>query len=166
MRAYFFGNMYLSSIQQGIQAAHVTADLMMKYVTVSEDYELSSDPRRIMAWEWAESYKTMILLNAGYGENIHNLVDFFQSTENLYPWSSFSESEEALDGATTSVGIILPEKIYEGANLLRTSLSAPAVLREEGHLLLNAGTEKAKTEYYSKWEADLMDKLTTFGLAK
>lgn len=30
-RAYFFGNMYLSQIQQGIQAAHVVAEMSMAY---------------------------------------------------------------------------------------------------------------------------------------
>ena len=32
MRAYYFGNMYLSSIQQGIQAAHATHELFNKYM--------------------------------------------------------------------------------------------------------------------------------------
>ena len=31
MRAYFFGNMYLSSIQQGIQAAHCLGEMFLKY---------------------------------------------------------------------------------------------------------------------------------------
>ena len=58
MRAYFFGNLYMSSIQQGIQAAHAVADMFIKY---SNENEPNYHPLR----EWATDHKTMILLNAG-----------------------------------------------------------------------------------------------------
>ena len=105
MRAYYFGNMYLSSIQQGIQSAHVTAEIMLKYVTVTGSYEITDDPKRIMAWDWAKNHKTMILLNGGYSENIHNLIEFFDTRENPYPWADFYEGQDALDGALTCAGI-------------------------------------------------------------
>ena len=166
MRAYYFGNMYLSSIQQGIQAAHVTAEILLKYVTITEDYEITGDSKRIMAWQWAKDHKTMVLLNAGYGENIRDLVAFFDDFENPYPWADFHEGEDALDGALTCAGIILPEKIYEGSRELRSNPAAPTMLMEEGCLTLYAGTPDEDEVYYSKWEAELMGKLNTFGLAK
>ena len=166
MRAYYFGNMYLSSIQQGIQAAHVTAEMLLKYVTITEDYEVTANPKRIMAWQWARDHKTMVLLNGGYGETIRNLIEFFDDIENPYPWAEFYEGEDALDGALTDVGIILPEKIYAGSSELRSNPAAPQLLLEEGCLGLFTGTPEARTEEYSRWEAQLMGKLNTFGLAK
>ena len=54
-RAYFLGNMYLSQIQQGIQAAHVTSELFSSY---TDELSVESD----ILCKWAESHKTMILL--------------------------------------------------------------------------------------------------------
>ena len=48
MRAYFWGNMYLSSIQQGIQAAHVVTEMFAKYV--DNEFRAERDLR-----EWAAS---------------------------------------------------------------------------------------------------------------
>jgi len=159
MRAYFFGNMYLSSIQQGIQAAHVITNIFTKY-------DPGVDKEADILYEWALEHETMVLLNAGYSENIRDLLSFFDDPENPYPWSEFHEGEDALDCALTDVGIILPEKIYEGAKELRANPCAPTTLIEEGKLHLFTGTTGAHTEEYTKWEAYLMNKLNTFGLAK
>ena len=177
MRAYFFGNMYLSSIQQGIQAAHVTHELFTKYTTVSEDYELNSDPARIILFNWARHHKTMILLNAGYGENIHNLVQMFSDETNPYPWTQFHEEQASLDGAITSIGIVLPEKIYQMAAAIRqyrAPRNAPTLadrIMMDGQILvtpdddINYPTEEPVTLQYSKFEYDLMLELNKYGLA-
>lgn len=162
MRAYFFGNMYLSSIQQGIQAAHVIAEMSVKYYGAMD----GGDSTGNSFYEWASFHKTMILLNGGYSKTIRELVTFFDHAENPYPWEQFHEGEDALDSALTSVGIILPEKIYEGASQLRSNPAAPATLIEEGCLCLYADTDAAIVQDYSRWEAQLMGKLNTFGLAK
>jgi len=161
MRAYYFGNMYLSSIQQGIQAAHVTAEMFTKYLTPASGQE-----KHELLIDWASSHKTMVLLNAGYGENIRDLIRFFNDYENPFPWAEFYEGEDALDGALTCIGIILPEKIYEGSKELRSNPAAPTTLIEEGLLSILNGTPNQKIVHYSKWEAELMGKLNTFGLAK
>ena len=163
MRAYFFGNMYLRSIHQGIQAAHVTSELFNKYGG-------SKSSKRNALSEWAEDHKTMILLNAGYGENIHALSDRFRSTENPYPWANFYEAKESLDGAITCVGIVLPEKIYESAAFLR---SLPYKKRAEEmehtattgvlHRTTNDGT--IITEFLSKWEFKFVQELNNYGMA-
>ena len=82
MRAYFFGNMYLSSIQQGIQAAHVVGELFTSY---SESRTNAMSEGGKLLWEWACDHKTMILLNGGYSENIHRLCEFFDDYQNTYP---------------------------------------------------------------------------------
>ncbi len=107
MRFYAFGNMYLSSIQQGIQAAHVIGNMAVKYTKNS------------MFHTWARDHKTIILLNGGMGLNLAMLVNHLQDDDNPYEWAYFCESTDALDGALTSVGIILPEEVYEQAAEMR-----------------------------------------------
>ena len=149
MRYYTFSNMYLSSLQVGLQSAHALAEIFLKHY---------GDP---ILMEWANDHKTMILLNAGYGENIHSLCNFFNHSENPFPWAPFYESEEALDGAITTVGIVLPAKIYEMAAMIRDRNLPEANL----DTLKVTGEWKEAGWYFSKWEVQLIEKLNTFGMA-
>ena len=157
MRAYFFGNMYLSSIQQGIQAAHVVADMFIKYPmeTVEEEEGI--------LYDWASVHKTMILLNGGYSENLHDLVGFFDHDNNPYPTAFFNESIAALDGAITSVGIILPEKIYKAAAKIRSGLNVrqKTTWKKYNEIVMN----NRRVEY-TNWEVELINKLNTFDMAR
>jgi len=101
--------MYLSSIQQGIQAAHVIGNMSAKYRNADSDYT-----------KWANDHKTIILLNGGMSCNLHSIVEHFMEDDNPYDWSCFTESQEALDGTITSVGIILPDDAYLTATKMRT----------------------------------------------
>lgn len=134
MRAYFFGNMYLSSIQQGIQAGHVIGEMAVQY---DKDGDFGT---------WAEFHKTMILLNGGYASNLESIAEHFSSSDNPFEWGVFRESEEALNSAITSVGIILPENIYSNASYLRTG----------GAMALNS---------IPNWEIKLYDILNSCRLA-
>ena len=109
MRAYFFGNFYLSSIQQGIQAGHVIGNMSILYGKGS------------MYHEWAAEHKTIILLNGGMHSDLRKIWNHFEKKQNPYDWAYFTESFEALNGALTSVGIILPEEVYTEAALRRSS---------------------------------------------
>ena len=148
MRAYFFGNMYLSSIQQGIQAAHVTAELFMK---------AHSEDGNMYLIDWANNHKTMILLNAGYSEELRRLIEFFDTTDNPYPWAYFNEGQDALDGALTCVGIVLPEKVYELSSYLRM----PPDVGSEGW----EEYQRYKSTV-SPYELFLAERLTEYGLAR
>ena len=159
MRAYYFGNMYLSSIQQGIQAAHVTAELFSHYPRYSDQGDVE---KQEMLYEWAQNHKTMILLNAGYGEEIHSLRQMFMVPDNPYPWAAFAESPEALDGALTSIGIILPERIYETAAVCRQKRIDPLYLAAPTPL---PGCEDLPSDLTS-WEIDLIARLGNYGLAR
>lgn len=154
MRAYFFGNMYLSSIQQGIQSAHVVSELFIKY----------SDPNKPNyhpLHEWANNHKTMVLLNAGYSEELRSLHKFFNESDNPYPWAQFHESKQALDSAFTCIGIILPKRIYNTSKVCREKRWNLFLLKF-GVLgkLLGLSTN------LSTWEAELINKLNKYGLAK
>jgi hypothetical protein len=154
VRAYFFGNMYLSSIQQGIQAAHVIAELFMKYENCLKE---------TIVKDWAVNHKTIILLNGGYASNIQDLINFFtiedfyygnpirvENPDNPYPWAYFCEEEASLNHSLTSVGIILPSCIYNTA----------ADLRENGKLKMPIPFT------LNKWELELVERLITYGMAK
>lgn len=109
LRLYTFVNFYLSSIQQGIQSAHVTHSLFVKYPS----HEANS-----ILWDWAISAKTMIVLNGGAFEDItraFQLVNESNLTHNsvALPFEFFCEDGPSLGGIMTSFGIVLPPQIYD-----------------------------------------------------
>ena len=169
MRAYFFGNMYLSSIQQGIQAGHCIADMFIRYTN-----GLKPGSKDQMLYEWAEEHKTMILLNGGYDSTIHDLTTFFENINNPFPWVDFYESADAMNGLQTTVGIILPEHIYEGAAIVRKCRrgwdEVTQVLHDDGTRTIlqptTAMVADARYWEYSAWEVELIDRLNSFGLAR
>jgi len=99
--------MYLAGVQAGVQTNHVQEKLAIKYADQKED-----DYTRETYAEWAMNYKTIIRLDGGMHSNLVELKSLLESPDNCYPWSYFNESEEALAGAMTNVGIILPFYIY------------------------------------------------------
>ncbi len=162
MRAYYFGNMYLSSIQQGIQAAHVTHELFLKH-TVHSKYtsDIIGDRQRDMLYDWARNHKTMILLNGGYADNLRELIQLFHNRTNPYPWAFFNEGQDSLDGALTCVGIVLPEKIYAASAAFRADPALVDGVREGGYYY----NELAERTELTKWEFELCQELNNYGLA-
>ena len=158
MRAYFFGNMYLSSIQQGIQAAHVTAELFHKY-QVGPGATRTLAHIRLM--DWARDHKTMVLLNAGYSSELWLLRNSFGPDDNPYPWAYFQESIEALDGTFTSIGIVLPERVYETAKYCRESGMPPDVFQNG----IVGDSHRMPTDL-SDWECELINRLNNYQLAR
>lgn len=121
LRAYFFGNMYIAPIQHGIQAAHVVTKL---FATYGRDYE--SDAADVL-YDWADLGVTKILLNGGYQSNletVHTIFDIIAPKLGL-PFAKFHEEEAALNGALTSVGIVVPEEVYCPAELEVFSWTQP-----------------------------------------
>jgi len=168
MRAYFFGNLYLSSIQQGIQASHTVVEMFNKYLPSNFEHsgECCFEPNKqaIALSDWATNHKTMILLNGGYSIAILNLLEFFSESQNPYPWSEFRESEEALDGALTCIGIILPEKIYDTAKEIRDN-NGLGLTEIQNYGTYHQAPGSLPVEI-TKWEFELIKKLNTFGMAK
>jgi hypothetical protein len=104
MRFYAAGNMYLSSIQQGIQAFHCLGEMVSH-----RGAEVA------MVDEWLHNHKTLVCLNGG---NNATLTEFYNLIVDnpLYPVAKFHEDEQSMGGMLTCVGIIVPERIY-AANL-------------------------------------------------
>ena len=112
MRCYHFGNFYLSSIQQGIQAAHAQMELFVKYqdtgINYVEDYQPTIDEIEYQQkvddlYDWAENHKTMVCLNGGALEDLKNIEELMLNPENKFPWSKFYEDESSLGGILTNI---------------------------------------------------------------
>jgi len=158
MRFYAFGNYYLSSIQQGIQAAHCAVDMFIKYKPRKHCSELGQ------VEDWAENHKTMVLLNGGNQRDLIELVDFFSCVpENSFAWGFFREDCQSLNEAFTCVGIILPERIYESASLLRNKVFIHK--DDNGNTWVNDAVNNCDHNL-SPWELELCERLNSCGLAK
>ena len=110
LRAYFFQNMYLTGVQAGIQSQHTTVEMFLKY-----DYHPGPGA---MLYDWACNHKTTIVLNGGHTSDLWRIHGLLKDKDNPYPWAHFCESEEALQGCITNVGIILPGRVYDYKNQL------------------------------------------------
>lgn len=107
MRCYHFCNMYLGGLQAGLQSAHTQHELALKY--------LAGDRTGTAACgylEWAQLHKTVILLNGGMAKQLLELEAFLTENDHGYAWASFREEQDAINGAITNVGIVLPERMY------------------------------------------------------
>lgn len=91
--------MYLSSIQHGIQSLHCLQEINNKY----------QNENRYLT-DWAEHYKTAIVLNGGTSEQMTAIKQLLEHSSNEFPWGYFNEP--SINNALTCVGIILPEYIY------------------------------------------------------
>lgn len=157
MRYYGFGNYYLSSIQQGIQAAHCIADILVKYPT---DVHQSISSRN-----WAINHKTIILLNGGNKQSLFELSTFLDSPHNPYPWGSFHEDQQSLNECLTHVGIILPESVYSAAELIRKRIVMLTQHDDNYKLFYKEYPQPAYEDEFSNWELQLILKLNGCGLA-
>jgi hypothetical protein len=166
MRFYGFGNYYLSSLQQSLQAAHVISDISIQSYDSSRQREPGDDnvqDARDFAnfeqyYEWARDHKTIVLLNGGNSKDLQELFDFIKAGDHEYPFAKFHEDEQSLGGALTSVGIILPAEIYDTAADDRRlgGMYDPrgSTIRRQGRPRLN------------DWQEELVVRLNRYGLAK
>lgn len=107
-RGYFFGNMYLSPIAHGIQAAHVVTKLFVKYPWSYNDLNSTIYECDVL-YAWGDEHVTKILLNGGYQSNLQTIYDIFEIVCPVLklPYAKFHEEVDALNGALTSVGVIV-----------------------------------------------------------
>lgn len=107
MRLYTFCNYYLSSIQQGIQSAHIIGEMFAGGVDMG--------PATLtVLYDWAKNHKTMVVLNGGNSADLTDLKYKLSAiADRLYlPCASFREDGQSLNNALTCVGVVVPENIY------------------------------------------------------
>jgi len=171
LRCYTFTDFMLSPIQQGIQSGHASMELVSKYLLVTGWQNGYAET----VAEWAQSHKTIVCLNGGAYADVCDWLTFFEMHENPYPFAGFSE-EAAQGGNLTSVAVILPTRIFEGASLLRQAKYKDDVHVTWDHMqkelrlgwTVDDGTPlgERRTETYSEWERDLMNRLNGCQLAR
>lgn len=104
LRLYCFVNsLYLSSLQKGLQTAHVVSEMHAKYGTKSEILN-----------QWASKHKTIIILDGTNHDTIKKISDAIEIAGKSFrvPYATFQEDEASLNCACTATGIILPEFLY------------------------------------------------------
>lgn len=180
MRIYCFGNFYLSSIQQGIQALHVLGEMVNKYsiCTVAHDDHNEKvfngdSPQATMLADFLVNHKTAILLNGGAQKELDVLYGFFNSglllEKNEFPFAYFREEEDALDSALTCVGIVIPFRIYELTDRLKKDSDKLIQFRIEEQLnrrgFASYDFDNPNCTINNRWEYELAQLLGTYRLA-
>lgn len=132
MRLYTMTHFMLSPMAKGIQATHSTVNLFKKYTpNPSNNDEVavieSMDPCD-MLWDWSINHETMISLNGGVTPDMNEMVEFLEYNTCPYPWAYFRE-DESLGELVTSISIVLPERLYNVAYLIKTKVIAFEVNR-------------------------------------
>lgn len=122
-RLYTFINFYLSSIQQGIQSAHIVSDMMVKYRYKSDpDGWVNWAASYNALWQWAEKDKTIIVLNGGTSFDIRQTyIDVKNLSANCksfaIPFAFFQEDHNALgiyeNGVVTGFGMVVPQQMWD-----------------------------------------------------
>lgn len=102
---YCVVNQYIAGIHAGIQSAHAISEMFL-------DYSKRRNNAGNLLWDWADRDKTVIVLNGGYQSSLQDLCQKLKPLSGTYPWASFCEEQEALNGAMTAVAVVLPEYMY------------------------------------------------------
>jgi hypothetical protein len=147
------------SLQQGVQAAHAVVELVTDPKTRDNE----------MVLEWSRGHKTLIFLNAGIVSDLRAIIEQFSDKRNPYPWATFTESQDFLAGITTSVAIVLPERIFKLGPTLNTGKLSTSYDKIMGvHRVLLSGKEPGDVyvEEYSEWEWGLIERLAASSLAR
>ena len=169
LRCYTFTHFIVSSIQQGIQSGHASMELVNKYM-VREGW-INGFAEQVT--DWIENHKTIICLNGGNSASLKDLLDFLFNPQNPFPVTSFYEDEDTAEGLMTSVSIILPARIFDTAQLMRSrtlpdgvSYTHDKLLNEHRFSFSYVEGGVGRTETYSEWEYELMGRLNSTGLAR
>jgi len=171
LRFYSFTNWMLRPIQQGIQPGHAAVDLFVKYSLYGKTTaDIIGERQREMLYDWATNWKTFICLNGGNNESVEEIYAFLHDEQNPYPYAPFHEDEASAAGMMTTVGIVLPERIFSTASLLRRRELPAGVCYTydrllEVHRFTFEEEGEIRVDEFSEWEFELMQLLNKFSLA-
>lgn len=119
-RSYHLGNYYMSSIQQGIQAAHAQMELFNKYGSIKIKSPTKDHMQKLgYLYTWSINHKTMICLNGGANKELNQAWEIVDNENNPYPYSVFTESKDAMNGMLTNVCFVIPSRIFQTSSFLR-----------------------------------------------
>lgn len=120
LRTYSFNNFYLKGIHAGIQSAHSHDELTVKYLhPIITGLKKKCEKSKLLV-DCQSRHKTIVVLNGGMQSNLLELLAFLQEHESelKFPFAEFYESKDALNGALTSISIVLPESIFKYSRII------------------------------------------------
>lgn len=154
MRCYHLNNFYLSGIHAGIQTAHAQHELAMKYV---HPLDCSDNTEAADSYvNWAVNHKTIIVLNAGMQSALIEWEEFLQSGDHPYAWASFREAEDALNGALTNIGLVLPAKMYSMSRDILKAVASMGHRPPVGYVVAAVDTPTMKVDVFQAAEGSVL----------
>jgi hypothetical protein len=164
MRAYFFNNMYLNGIHNGIQAGHALDQLWSSLTEAKGKRTKSAEAKFAMLREFSREHKTWIILKSGDSNALFDLYKFMAG-QKTYPFTMFQEP--GLNHAPTSVVVILPERMYDDVSTAvgRAALKAEGMIH---HWLTQVPPEllaEVESRKYTLWEVEFLKRKALCGLA-
>jgi hypothetical protein len=115
-----------------------------------------------MLEQFSENDKTFILLSGGEHQDLVNLIRFFDTDENFYPWHYFTEP--GLNNAVTAICIVIPELLYDEKS---TNLGRKLLADSEGKLQekLDIAQYQDEGRPFTSWELEFLKKRVVCRLA-
>jgi hypothetical protein len=115
----FVANHYLSSLQCGLQTAHVVSELSL-YKINTPQFEAYS--------RWAQFDKTIIICGAGNHAGVVECYDRLLTLANRLdlPVALFREDEQSMNGMATVCGVVVPEKFWNVTFVPETKFPSPS----------------------------------------
>lgn len=176
MRLYTFSHYMLSPMAKGIQTLHSTVELFNKYTPnpynnneVDVNNDLTKDAYTQL-YDWSTKHKTVISLDGGRTGDMNELIDFLDVKDNFYGWTEFREDEYSLGGLVTGISIVLPEKIYNTAKIMKSPYWDWDVDGKPTHQVEHVYAEDIEIiesyGVFSTFERHLIDRLGHYRLAK
>lgn len=101
LAAYIFTHQYLNTIQQGIQSAHVIAELFTYNKISGREDHLKK------VYDWAWDYKTIRILNAGAGGIFDDRYTRFLELASEYNLPAVYFMEPDINNMMTAFGLIM-----------------------------------------------------------
>lgn len=172
MRAYFFNNMYLNGIHNGIQGGHALDQMWLKYVDMFFDNPKNPQVEMLhYVRKFSKKHKTFIMLMAGeHQDMMETFRKLFKRADNPYPFERFLEP--GLNNTLTSICIIIPKCLYDDVS----TAVGRAVLKSRGagpghgnwELCLDKKMLRvAQKRNYTAWEFEFLAyRVSCPGLAK
>jgi len=120
-------------------------------VTVNDNEE--QDAFSIL-YDWAHNHKTEIMLNPGVSGDLSDIEYLLSDNDNYYPWAVFKEDDYSLKGIVTSISIVLTEKIYNMASIVRNS---------RGNFAHNINTGRYICIDTEKTDYETLEKVESYG---
>jgi hypothetical protein len=163
MRAYFFNNMYLTGIHNGIQAGHALDQLWSSFTEHKGKLTKTAEAKFAMLREFSKNHKTWIVLKHGDHEALTDLYKFMAKQTKL-PFTLFVEP--GLNHCVTSVVVILPERLYdEVASAVGRAASKDGNLATTASRLPVTMMDEYFKREYTPWEIEFLRRKNACGLA-